>query len=217
VSMSTAELRTLYRPVGLREMERILEVDARRFPPRHKEQPIFYPVLVQEYAEQIARQWNTKDRRSGFAGFVTRFELNAAYAARFEEHVVGAAIHRELWVPAEELDEFNDHIAQPIAMIAAYYGPEYEGPIPQQGPLQGLDAREQVVALDQIGASGSLADVVTANAHAVQLSFAYWADGDFTGTGLSQERRRELLRDLLVLWTAAHPDTRLVGSESLDA
>jgi hypothetical protein len=169
VSMSTAELRTLYRPVGLREMERILEVDARRFPPRHKEQPIFYPVLVQEYAEQIARQWNTKDRRSGFAGFVTRFELDAAYAAHFEEHVVGASIHRELWVPAEELDEFNDHIAQPIAMIAAYYGPDYEGPIPQQGLLQGLDACEQVVALDRIAASGDLADVIAGRATELRL------------------------------------------------
>jgi hypothetical protein len=108
--MSMPELRTLYRPVGLREMERILDADARCFPPRRKEQPIFYPVLVQEYAEQIARQWNTKDHRSGFAGFVTRFAIDAAYAARFEEHVVGTAIHRELWVPAEELDAFNDHL-----------------------------------------------------------------------------------------------------------
>jgi hypothetical protein len=215
--MSKPALRTLYRPVGLREMERILEGGARGFPPRRKEQPIFYPVLVQEYADQIARQWNTKDRRSGFAGFVTRFALDAAYAARFEEHVVGAAIHRELWVPAEELDEFNDHIAQPIAMIAAYYGPDYEGPIPQQGPLQGLDAREQVLTLDWIAASGDLADVVTANTAAVQLSFAYWVDGDFTGAGLSQERKRELLRDLLARWSAARPNTHLVGSESLGA
>jgi hypothetical protein len=65
-------------------------------------------------------------------------------------------------------------------MIAAYYGPDYEGPIPQQGPLQGLDAHEQVVALDRIAASGDLAEVVTANAAAVQLSFAYWVRGDFT-------------------------------------
>ena len=215
--MSMPAVRTLYRPVGLREMERILEAGARGFPPRRKEQPIFYPVLGQDYAEQIARRWNTTDRRSGFAGFVTRFAIDAAYVARFEEHVVGAAIHRELWVPAEELDEFNDHIAGPIVMIAAYYGPDYEGPIPQQGPLQGLDAREQVIALDQIAASSSLADVVAANAPAVQVSFAYWVGGDFAAAGLSQKRKRELLRDLLARWTAVHPDTHLVGSESLSA
>ena len=35
------ELRTLYRPVGVREMVRILEADARQFPPRRPELPIF--------------------------------------------------------------------------------------------------------------------------------------------------------------------------------
>ena len=73
--MSMPAVRTLYRPVGLCEMERILEAGARGFPPRRKEQPIFYPVLVQDYAEQIARRWNTTDRRSGFAGFVTRLQI----------------------------------------------------------------------------------------------------------------------------------------------
>ena len=46
----------------------------REFPPRLPEQPFFYPVLNEDYATQIARDWNTKDERSGFAGYVLRFE-----------------------------------------------------------------------------------------------------------------------------------------------
>lgn len=42
----------------------------REFPPRLPEQPIFYPVLNEEYAVQIAHDWNVP--ASG-AGFVTRF------------------------------------------------------------------------------------------------------------------------------------------------
>ena len=54
-------MRTLYRPVGLEELELIRASGMRRFPPRLPEQPIFYPVLTREYAQQIAKQLNTKD------------------------------------------------------------------------------------------------------------------------------------------------------------
>lgn len=49
---------TLYRPVGEKELDLIKESDYRKFPPRLAEQPIFYPVLNQEYATEIARDWN---------------------------------------------------------------------------------------------------------------------------------------------------------------
>ena len=118
----------LYRPVGLTELELIAQADFERFPPRLPEQPIFYPVLSFEYAEQIARDWNSTSGDS--AGFVTRFEVDNEYVAKFETHVVGRRdIHQELWVPAEELDEFNAHIVSGIAVEAAYYGDEFEGEI----------------------------------------------------------------------------------------
>ena len=74
----------LYRPVGLFELELILDAGSRAFPPRLPEQPIFYPVLNFEYAAQIARDWNPPDERSGFAGFVTSFEVDADYLCAFE-------------------------------------------------------------------------------------------------------------------------------------
>jgi hypothetical protein len=36
----------------------------RAFPPRLPEQPIFYPVTNEEYAKQIAKDWNTKSREA---------------------------------------------------------------------------------------------------------------------------------------------------------
>ncbi len=76
-----------------------------------------------EYAEQIARDWNTK--RGDFAGFVTQFEIDGEYAKQFPVQVVGGRQHEELWVPAEELEEFNRHIIGPIEVVAAYYGGQF--------------------------------------------------------------------------------------------
>lgn len=119
---------TLYRPVGLKELELIIESGMRRFPPRLPFQPIFYPVLNETYAIQLARDWNTKDPVSGHAGFVTRFEVNAKFASRYERQVVGAAVHEELWVPAEELAAFNDRIQGAIVVTRVFLGEAYEGP-----------------------------------------------------------------------------------------
>lgn len=60
-------------------MELIRASQFREFPPRLPEQPIFYPVLSEEYATQIARDWNTKDERSGFAGFVCASGCGASF------------------------------------------------------------------------------------------------------------------------------------------
>ena len=110
----------LFRPVGLEELRLIDAAGMRAFPSRLPEQPIFYPVLNEEYARQIARDWNTKSNSR--IGFVTRFEVEDAYVARFERHVVGSRVHEELWVPAEELDEFNRHVVGCIEVVAAYFG-----------------------------------------------------------------------------------------------
>lgn len=112
----------LYRPVGSKEFALIASSDFRRFPPRLPGQPIFYPVLNFDYAAQIARDWNTKDPASGYAGFVLRFEVDDAYAARFPVQTVGSRQHQELWVPAEELEMFNQHIIGKITVEAEFYG-----------------------------------------------------------------------------------------------
>lgn len=57
---------TLYRPVGPKELALIEASGWTAFPPRLPEQPIFYPVTNEEYAIQIARDWNVPASGSGF-------------------------------------------------------------------------------------------------------------------------------------------------------
>jgi hypothetical protein len=107
----------LYRPVGPKELELIAASGWREFPPRLPDQPIFYPVLNEGYAIQIARDWNVPASGSGF---VTRFEVDADFVARYPRQVVGGREHEELWVPAEELAEFNRHIVGQIVVTAEF-------------------------------------------------------------------------------------------------
>ena len=93
------ETLVLYRPVGPRELARIRELDWRAFPPRLHYQPIFYPVLNEEYARKIARDWNATRLDTGYQGFVVRFQVRRAYVERYPVQVVGARWHQELWVP----------------------------------------------------------------------------------------------------------------------
>ena len=114
-----SELTTLYRPVGSKELALIEESGFTAFPPRLPEQPIFYPVTNEEYACQIARDWNTKFNDEKI-GYVTRFSLPKSYLAQFERKVVGGAKHEELWIPAEQLDEFNSKIIGKIEVIQKF-------------------------------------------------------------------------------------------------
>jgi hypothetical protein len=111
------ETTTLYRPVGPEELALIIGSGYREFPPRLPDQPIFYPVLNEEYARQIARDWNVK--ASG-AGYVTRFSLKKEFAARYAVQTVGRTVHKELWIPAENLVDLNRNIVGLIEVIAEY-------------------------------------------------------------------------------------------------
>ncbi len=108
----------LYRPVGPLELELIEASGWRAFPPRLEWQPIFYPVLNEAYAIEIASNWNVKESGSGF---VTRFAVDSDYLLRFEVQNVGGFQHNELWVPAEELEEFNRHIVGLIEVTQSFY------------------------------------------------------------------------------------------------
>jgi hypothetical protein len=111
---------TLYRPVGQAELDLIAASGYRSFPPRLPIQPIFYPVLNREYAEQIARDWNTKDKASGYVGYVTQFQVDRKFLERYDVQVVGASWHREYWIPAEDMDELNRSILAPIEVVATF-------------------------------------------------------------------------------------------------
>lgn len=110
---------TLWRPTGPKELALVEASGWRRWPPRLPEQPIFYPVTNERYAIEIARDWNVP--ASG-RGYVTRFEVEAAFMSRHAVHQVGAAHHTEWWVPAEELEALNDHLVGTIE-VTHTFGP----------------------------------------------------------------------------------------------
>lgn len=108
---------TLYRPTGPEELELVRASSFKRWPPRLPDQPIFYPVTNEDYAIQIARDWNVP--ASGY-GCVTRFEVDAAFMQRYPVQTVGGRGHTEWWVPAEDLEALNDHIVGRIEVIREF-------------------------------------------------------------------------------------------------
>ena len=111
---------TLFRPVGQQELDLIRDAQWRAFPPRLAGQPIFYPVLNQEYATELACGFQVP---AFGVSHVTRFEVESSYLATFDVQRVGSNTSLEYWIPAEELEEFNDHIVGTIQVVASY-GPQ---------------------------------------------------------------------------------------------
>ena len=176
----------LYRPAGLEELRLVYAAEMRAFPPRLPDQPIFYPVTNEPYATQIARDWNTKSGTK--AGFVTRFVVEDAYVSRFERRVVGAREHEELWVPAEDLADFNTRIEGPIEVVGAHFGEGYRGHVPEVGALRGKDAGAQLGVLAAMLAEGEggVREELRVNHAAVFLNFFMWEQSGEAAAALAK-------------------------------
>ncbi len=72
---------------------------------------------VSGYATRIARDWNVK--ASG-VGYVTRFDVDKRFLDSYEVQQAGGQTILEYWIPAEDLDEFNAHIAGLIEVVAEF-------------------------------------------------------------------------------------------------
>lgn len=108
---------TLYRPVGEIELDLIIKLGWKKFPPRLPDQPIFYPVLTKEYASKIARDWNAP----AFGhGYVLRFKVRKDYLDKYTVQNAGGNSHQEYWIPASKLEEFNNAIVGKIKLIESY-------------------------------------------------------------------------------------------------
>lgn len=105
---------TLFRPVGPDELALLRLAQFKSWPPRLPDQPIFYPVMNQAYAEEITKNWNIKDSRSGY---VTRFKVKRSFLKKYRREVVGGKQHEELWIAAEDLEEMNTNIVGKIEVI----------------------------------------------------------------------------------------------------
>ena len=108
----------LWRPVGPKELELIQRSGMTAFPPRLPEQPIFYPVLTEDYAIKIARDWNVKASGSGY---VTRFEVLTSFLSAYGIQVAGGRAHLEYWIPAMDLGKFNAAIVGKIEVTKEFH------------------------------------------------------------------------------------------------
>ena len=110
-------------PSVKRSLDLIAASGWRRFPPRLGHQPIFYPVLTEEYATKIARDWNTKDAVSGYVGYVLRFSVRADALERWPpQQGAAGATFASCGCRRSELDDFNAAIVGPIEVIDEYRG-----------------------------------------------------------------------------------------------
>jgi hypothetical protein len=191
---------TLYRPVGLEELSLIWDSGCREFPPRLPDQPIFHPVTSAEYATQIARDWNTKAASS--AGYVTSFDVDDGYLAKFERQIVGAAVHEEYWIPAEQLPDFNHAIRSQIEVDAAFFAESFIGFVPDKCGLKGKNAGEQFVVLARSWDYSRMdfALEISVNRKAVYLNCWFWLERDFTGHGISGDLKAAALAGVVEVW-----------------
>jgi hypothetical protein len=120
--VSSHETVVLYRPVGQKELDLIRESGWTAFPPRLFHQPIFYPVTNEQYAREIASEWNANSPIADYVGYVTRFCVRKAFLSKYPVHKVGSKVHTEYWIPAAELSDFNSNIVGTIEVIAEYRG-----------------------------------------------------------------------------------------------
>lgn len=207
---------TLFRPVGLHELALIWDSGMREFPPRLPHQPIFYPVTNAGYALQIARDWNTRDASSGFAGFVTEFAVDSAYIAEFTPHTVGASEHHEYWIPSKELSAFNKSITGRIRVHQGFFGAGFIGHVPDAYGMKGKDATTQLSTLAKTW-DYSVFDVsceVSANRKSVYLNYLFWTQHDFSESGISPQQRDEFISNLKKIWEFNHIDVPLPGGLS---
>jgi hypothetical protein len=184
----------------MRELELIFETGMRAYPPRLPDQPIFYPVLNESYATQIAREWNTKS--APYAGYVTRFQLDDVFGRKYEVHVVGGSEHQELWVPAEQLNDFNAHIRGPIEVTAGYFGAEFEGHVPSKFGMRNMEAIKQIQALAATR-EYSMMDFhleTRANELTVFLNFPFWLTSRPSVLGLEAEVVADTLDRIRKCW-----------------
>lgn len=74
-----------------------------------------YPVITEQYAIQIAREWNIPASGSGY---VTRSKVPSVILISSKCKMQGGEIHDELWIPA-------GNCRQPITENIIYAEPTY--------------------------------------------------------------------------------------------
>ncbi|QDE71508.1 hypothetical protein BHS09_33495 [Myxococcus xanthus] len=111
---------------------------------------------------------------------------------------VGNSLHQELWVPAEELATFNQHIQGPVRFTEAWYGPGYLGPDTSLVPLE----RQLLALFEQ---SSDALSLLQANTAVCLFNSAWWSSTPASAQGLNPSDHLRLLDRLRHAWVTLHP------------
>ena len=105
----------LYRPINLEELILIEESFWKRIPIRLGGwQPILYVVSNLEYAEEILTKWYIP---SGIDGYIICCEVNSEFLSKYNVENADGKIHNEYWIPADDVDEFNNNLIGYIQVL----------------------------------------------------------------------------------------------------
>jgi hypothetical protein len=201
--MTSSNKITLYRPVEIDELALIFDSGMRAIPLNRLDTRVFFVAMTDfSLASQLARDLsNTSELK---AGYVVSFTVDGDYASRFEFKLDGEQEpdFRVLWVPPKEQAAFNGHIEGRIEVDAAYFGDGFTGLVAEQHGLCSADAIEQFVCLREI-LDRSLQDFfgeTSAQRRIVYCHAPFWRTHDFTGQGVTIEKRDALISDLVECW-----------------
>ncbi|MFG2007725.1 ADP-ribosylation/crystallin J1 [Micromonospora sp. NPDC048868] len=111
--MSSDGTTVLWRPMGQQERDLVRETGWRRWPALSPDEAHFFPILSEDFAIGAARDWNL----FGSVRYVARFHVETGFLGRYSTRSFGGSAAPMLWVPAEELNEFNAHIVGPIEVV----------------------------------------------------------------------------------------------------
>lgn len=108
---------TLWHPTGPQELVLVTASGWRAWPPRLPDQPIFYPVLNEDYATRIARGLKRhRQRRRARHPLPGPHPVPGALPAA----PVGGQTILEYWIPAKDLPALNDAIVGRIELVASF-------------------------------------------------------------------------------------------------
>lgn len=116
-----SETTTIFYPVGQREFDFIQANDFITLPPKLSFQPFFFLLLHETHALHIARDWNTLDSLSDYAGYVVKFLVKNEFLSQFIKQNFGGSLYQQYWVPSEAVADLNDSIVDKIEVVAEFH------------------------------------------------------------------------------------------------
>ena len=198
----------LYRPVGLQELQKILNFESEKFPQRQVWQPILYIVENYGYAEQIAKGWNLKDENSGFSGYILEFTISDDYINNYELKQVGDKTHMEYWIPAEDTENFNKNLTSKIKIINAFYGEKYKGAAFGGTVLEGKLPKEQLCELAFLMENSyeKFEDIIKIHKIPAILNLIYWISIDTEISGTDKFEKQDIIYEIEKVLSKTYED-----------